>query len=128
MKKPAKQKLFTPREFAIYRNVWDLTEEERNQLDEFFMLRCPGSQLDKKLIEPSSDFTSWKLQHNKYVMYLDFLKPSTVEQLLESNASLLLSCRISYINKFQWCLVREDTYQNNYTKSRPLLEGTSCHE
>lgn len=98
---------FTPREYAIYNQVWSLSKREREQLDSCFILRSTAARLRDRFWHtadhPSLFLTykgiNYKLNSSEFGSY---------------NGPILLSLRYSEANCYAVALVK--------TMSEPLSQ------
>lgn len=97
---------FSHPQIALYKHCWKLTTKDRELLDGFFLLRATGAQLDAHLSDPIDSFSPYTLSYGELSFSVEFLYPSITEKILgNKNELVLISCRMSTINKLYIALV-----------------------
>ena len=95
---------------AIVRQVWNLTTEEKQELNHYFLLTSSAEELllnVDKMEEDLKQAPRISLRHNGRILSCHFLKLTFDELVEEPELPLLISCRIHYPSN-TWCaLVRK---------------------
>jgi hypothetical protein len=98
------------REAAIYRNVWYLTEEERDELDTHVALKTTLTEFGSNVFEDTEDHCKDKITIGVVTYEVHYLNTSAkeLEETYEKKEEkeLLLSLRVINNRSFAVCLVQ----------------------